>query len=268
MMRQSLLVVVLGSALLSLPAHAEKDRYDVGEAVPAFTLKAVNGDDVGETYIGIDRYFGPTAKDPKKTVVLSFFATWCEPCKKEMPLLAALYEAYKAKGLQVVLVSIDKEPDKVEQARTIAKDVGVKFPVLSDRFNIVAKRYFISKLPNVYVLNGEGKVTMVNVGYNEDISRGLVDEIRKGIGEPTSEPIPAEVQKQMAHAGSGAPASVVVPAEGGSQGGASGQTASAQGGTIPAPEAAEPAEDAGTKGKGKNKGKAKGKGKGKSKGGD
>src|SRR5207247_2809104 len=66
-----------------------------------FRSKAVNSEDIGDTYINIDRYYGQGAKEQKKALILSFFATYCEPCKKEMPYLAALYDSYKQKGLQV-----------------------------------------------------------------------------------------------------------------------------------------------------------------------
>jgi len=249
-------------------ARAEKDRYEVGEEIPSFTLKAVNGEDLGETYISIDRYFGAGAKDAKKALILSFFATYCEPCKREMPMLAALFDAYKAAGLQVVMVSIDKDADKIEVAKSLAKENGVKFPVLADRFNIVAKRYFVSKLPNLYLVGGDGKVLLVNVGYNDDVSKKLVEETRKAVGEATSSPIPEAVQKHMAKAGSGAPETVSVPTEdGGAPAGgapASGTLTPATGDAGAAPAAA--ADDDGpAKGKGKGKGKAKGKGKGKGK---
>jgi alkyl hydroperoxide reductase subunit AhpC len=255
--------VALVGVLAAGEARAEKDRYDVGEQVPSFTLKAVNGEDVGETYISIDRYFGAGAKDPKKAVLMSFFATYCEPCKKEIPLLSALYESYKAKGLQVVLVSIDKEAEKIDVAKALAKEAGVTFPVLSDRFNIVAKRYFISKLPNVYLLDAEGKVGMVNVGYNDDISRKLVDEIRKSLGEPTSEPPPASISKHM---GKGGGATVVVPVHDGAapEPAPGAITASDPAAKDPTPEKAGAVpEDDKTKGKAKAKAKAKGKKKGK-----
>lgn len=194
-------------------AMADRDRYNIGEEIPTFTLKALNGDILGESYISVDRYFGAAAKEPKKVLLLSFFASYCEPCKREMPLLAALYEAYKGKGLQVVLVSIDTDPEKIEVAKTLAKDNGVKFPVLSDRFNIVAKRYFVAKLPNSYLVSGEGKVVMANVGYNEDISKRMVDEIRKGVGEATSEPVPEAITKHMGQ--TGAPEAVNVKSDSG-----------------------------------------------------
>jgi thiol-disulfide isomerase/thioredoxin len=203
---KSWIVPLLSLGLVVASASAfgagEKDRYDVGEEIPTFTLRALNGDVLGESYICIDRYFGPNAKEPKKALLLSFFASYCEPCKKEMPLLAALYDSYKDKGLAVVLVSIDTEPDKIDVAKDLAKDAGVKFPVLSDRFNIVAKRYFVQKLPNSYLASSDGKVLMANVGYNEDISKRLVEEIRKAIGEPTSDPIPPHIAKYFGQGGS------------------------------------------------------------------
>lgn len=194
-------VLSLGLLVVARNASADRDRYDVGAEVPTFTLKAVNGDVLGESYITIDRYFGEGAKDPKKALMLSFFATYCEPCKREIPLLAALDEQYRDKGLQVVLVSIDTDAEKIEMARALAKDAGVRFPVLSDRFNIVAKRYLVAKLPNSYLVGPDGKVTMANVGYNEDISKRLIDEIRKALGEPTGEPVPDSIAKYLGHLG-------------------------------------------------------------------
>jgi alkyl hydroperoxide reductase subunit AhpC len=174
----------------AVEAHAEKDRYEVGEEVKNFTLKAINAEESGDPYVGINRFVGPDADMEKKAVVLSFFATYCEPCKQEMPFLAALYDHYRDKGLMVLLVTIDKEAEKIEEAKALAKEAHIKFPVLSDRFNIVAKRYYIEKLPCVYLVGADGKVAMVNVGYNDDISKNLLDNIRKAIGEPTTEPVP------------------------------------------------------------------------------
>jgi thiol-disulfide isomerase/thioredoxin len=186
--------VMLGTATAAL---ADKDRYDVGEAVKNFTLKVINSEEVGHPYLGIDRYYGTEAKEPKKAILLSFFATYCEPCKREMPYLAALYDTYGNKGLMILSVSIDKEGEKIDEVAALAKEAHVKFPILSDRFNIVAKRYFIEKLPCMYLVDGAGKVAMVKIGYNDDISRDLLDNIRTAIGEPTSDPVPDALARYM-----------------------------------------------------------------------
>src|SRR5262245_3416039 len=216
-----LLALVLMPALASA---ADKDRYDVGEEVPGFTLKVLNGDESGEPYVSVDKYYGAEAKEQKKAIILTFFATYCEPCKREMPFLAAMYDAYKDKGLQILSVSIDKENDKVDFAKDLAKQNNVHFPVLTDRFNIVAKRYFISKLPCVYVINGEGKVSQVNIGYSGDVTKGLLEMIKGLIGE-SGNPTPDSVAKFLTadHGGGGghgAPAEATATADkGGDKGG-------------------------------------------------
>jgi thiol-disulfide isomerase/thioredoxin len=176
---------------------AGKDRYEIGEAPSPFSLKTLNPIDAGMTWVRLDEVVGDKAKDKRKAVILTFFATYCEPCKREMPFLEALYKEYKDKGLLIVSLSIDKDEKEINAVKELAKKHGVTFPVLSDRFNIVAKRYYISKLPCVYLLDAGGKVAMVNVGYSDDISKKLLDQIRGAIGEPADAPIPAAIAKHM-----------------------------------------------------------------------
>ncbi len=166
-----------------LATAGSKEKFDVGEAAPTFALRAVNPEVIGENLVAVDRYFGADAKQPKKAVLLSFFATWCEPCKKELPFLAALYDTYKDKGLMVLSVSIDREAEQIDTIKTLASNVNAKYPVLSDRFNIVAKRYMVAKLPLVYVMSPDGKVAFSRVGFTEDTPRALAEEVRKLIGE-------------------------------------------------------------------------------------
>ncbi len=172
-----------------LSTAGSREKFDVGEAAPTFALRAVNPEVIGENLVAVDRYFGADAKQPKKAVLISFFATWCEPCKKEMPFLAALYDTYKDKGLMVLSVSIDREADQIDVIKTLATNANTKYPVLSDRFNIVAKRYMVAKLPLVYVMSPDGKVAFSRVGFTEDTPRALADEVRKLIGESAA-PMP------------------------------------------------------------------------------
>ncbi|MBI5509674.1 MAG: redoxin domain-containing protein [Deltaproteobacteria bacterium] len=193
-------VRVLFAVLLfasSVAQAAGKDRYEVGEAVNSFSLKALNTAESGMGWVRLDDFVGDKAKTRKKAVLLTFFATYCEPCKREMPFVEALYRQYKDAGLMVVSVSIDKEDKDLDIVKKLIKKHGVTFPVISDRFNIVAKRYFISKLPCVYLVDTDGKVAMVNVGYSDDISKKLLDQIRTALGEPLDAPIPPEIAAHM-----------------------------------------------------------------------
>ena len=176
-------------------AAAEREQYNVGEEVPSFTLKSVNADTANGQLVSLDTYLKARGKDPKKAVLISFFATYCEPCKHEMPYLAALYDEYKDRGFMVLSVSIDKEQDKVDFITALAKKSGVTYPVLWDHYNIVARRYIINKLPCVYLLTTEGKVALVKIGYDDDMSKQLLEQVRNVIGEPQSAPIPERLAK-------------------------------------------------------------------------
>ncbi|MBI5510552.1 MAG: TlpA family protein disulfide reductase [Deltaproteobacteria bacterium] len=261
MMRTTLALLGMFLAQTTAAQANEKDRFEVGEEVKNFTLKVVNTDEAGEPYVSVERYYGAEAKEPKKAILLSFFATYCEPCKREMPYLGALYNLYKDKGLMILSISIDKEADQIEFIKNLAKQSNVSFPVLSDRFNIVAKRFYISKLPCVYLVTGEGKVAFVNVGYNDDISRALLENIRKSIGEPTTDPVPDVLAKYMSgHPGEATTDAKTEPAPAGAEAAAAAKSAEAA-----AAEPAAPDTKAKGKAKGKDKGKAKGKGKKKGK---
>jgi peroxiredoxin len=174
----------------ALPAAALADDLAVGDPIKPFRLRSVNPKVAGKGFFGLSSHVGPGATEPKKAVLLSFFATYCKPCKKEMPFLAALDATYREKGLLVLSVSIDQEKEKIDQAKRLADEHGVKFPVLSDRFNIVAKRWGIAKLPCVYLIDGDGKVIMQKVGYKGGVTAELHAAVREALGEPSDTPVP------------------------------------------------------------------------------
>ena len=130
-----------------------------------------------------------------------------------VPQLSDRLSGLLEKELSAVLLS---PAAVIKEAGVLANAAGAKFPVLSDRFNIVAKRYMISKLPCVYIINGDGKVHMVNVGYSDDISKHLFDELRRALGISPDEPVPAVLASYLGTA-AGAEKSAV---EDGAQGGA------------------------------------------------
>jgi len=231
--------------------NGQKEKFDVGELAPTFALRAVNNDVIGENLVAVDRYFGTDAKQPKKAVLISFFATLCEPCKKEMPFLAALYDTYKDKGVMVLSVSIDREPDQIDVIKSLAAGANAKYPVLSDRFNIVAKRYMVSKLPLVYVMSPDGKVAFSRVGYTEDTPKALHDEIRRLIGE-TNAPIPDTIARYITGG------QTVADASKSGQGGDAVATATVNKTTTVSSSAT--TTDAGTSDATETKGKGKGKG--------
>jgi thiol-disulfide isomerase/thioredoxin len=178
------------------PAGAVQEGLKAGTAAPTFLLPVVN--EVADAQGKAVTKFGPgkwTAlpagnTDQKKLVVLSFFATYCDPCKKEMPELARLYDAYKDQGLGVMLVSIDKGDEQKQQIIELAKTSAVKFPVTHDRFQVVARRYAAERLPYMLMLDGTGNIKTVHVGYTEELKANLENEVRAGLGLEPLAPAP------------------------------------------------------------------------------
>lgn len=187
--------LVVVSSLAAAPARAGgapgNEGLQRGAAAPQFMLPVVN-DFAGGKKWGPGKWTGapdPKSTDaPKKLVIMSFFATYCDPCKKEMPELARIYEAYKEQGLGVMLVSIDKGDEQKQQIIELAKQNNVTFPVMHDRFQVVARRYFAERLPYMLMLDASGNVTNVHIGYTDEVKANLEHEVRAGLGLPPLTP--------------------------------------------------------------------------------
>jgi len=111
---------------------------------PDFTLKDVNGQT-----IHLKDFRG-------KSILLNFWATWCEPCKQELPSMQKLYESLNKKGIEVVAISIDRtDQGKVQE---YAKQYHLTFPVLLDPDQKIRKNYYIMGLPTSYLIDASGKL--------------------------------------------------------------------------------------------------------------
>ena len=97
-----------------------------------------------------------------KVVLVDFWASWCEPCLKELPELEKLHQQLAAQGVVIVGVSIDKER---QNAQELAARLGLKFKLLHDPEGKVAELYDPPKMPTSYVIDREGVVRFVNEGF-------------------------------------------------------------------------------------------------------
>jgi len=109
------------------------------EAVPpAFTLPSLGGGTI------------TLESQPGETVLVHFFATWCEPCREELPALVRL-ATRGAPSLKVLVISVAEVDARVQR---FIEPMAVRFPVLLDRDRAVAKAWRVSSLPTTFVLNG------------------------------------------------------------------------------------------------------------------
>jgi len=95
-------------------------------------------------------------------VFLNFWATWCPPCKEEMPSMERLYQRYKARGFTIVAISIDSgAPDGVAR---FVKKLGLTFPIGLDPKVEVANRYTVRALPSSFLIDRDGNTIAVALG--------------------------------------------------------------------------------------------------------
>ncbi len=113
-------------------------------------------------------YVGSEATESKKLLVVSFFANYCKPCKKELPFLNKLYEKYKDKGLLILAVNTDSDKEEINNVIQFINDNKLSFPVLKDSYNLIAQRYQIELFPSMFLIDSTGKIVDVTIGYDSN----------------------------------------------------------------------------------------------------
>jgi peroxiredoxin len=107
-----------------------------------------------------------------KTVVLNFWATWCPPCKKEIPDFIEVYSEYRDRG--VVFIGISNEDSAI--LRSFAEDFGINYCILVDSINITGQ-WGIRAIPTTFILDGNGRIIFENVGMmSRDQLTGALEE--------------------------------------------------------------------------------------------
>jgi len=114
-------------------------------------------------------------------VLLNFWATWCGPCREEMPHLEALYEKYKSLGFTLVAVNVENNPDGAK--KWLADNGPVTFPVLLDTKNEVSKLYKVETMPSTVVIAKDGTMRFVHHGYKTGYEGDYQNEVRQLLRE-------------------------------------------------------------------------------------
>ncbi len=154
----------------------KKEHQLLNKLVEIFRAPVFNRDVVKIGMFDISQYTGSEATTRKKLTLLTFYANYCAPCKKELPFLNKLYSEYKDKGFLVVAVNTDKDKEELEEVQAFIKNENLSYPVLKDSFNLIAQRYKIESFPTMFLINADGKIVDVTIGYDED-EAGLKSKI-------------------------------------------------------------------------------------------
>jgi len=137
-------------------------------ATPAFTLPARDGGN-----LSLEELKG-------EVVMINFWATWCGPCRQEMPLLEQIQARYEPLGFTIVGINV--EPDSAAAQEWLAK-VPVTFPILFDRKNEVAESFGVEGMPSSVFIDRAGNVRYVHRGYRPGDEAKYADMIRSLVKE-------------------------------------------------------------------------------------
>jgi peroxiredoxin len=160
------LIVVMIFAVLGLLILLQQWRYLVdGTATPAMPMSSRTVMAPDFSLRDLDGNVRRLASFRGRVVLLNFWATWCPPCQTEMPLLEALYQAYKDHGFQVVAVSSDVQGAEVVQP--FVTQHHLSFTTLLDATGQVARLYGVTSLPTTYLLDREGRLVTVVIGNHD-----------------------------------------------------------------------------------------------------
>lgn len=138
------------------------------DPAPDFTLQSSTGENVR------------LAEQRGQVVMLNFWASWCGPCRKEMPLLDAMSKRYSSAGF--VLYGVNVEEDNTD-AKKLLKELGVTFPALFDPESKASSLYNVDAMPTTVVIDKKGEIRFVNRGYKEGDENKYRDQIRELIKE-------------------------------------------------------------------------------------
>jgi peroxiredoxin len=170
-----IIVLVLFTSLITWKAKSLDRRLHEGSDASAqinkkaadFSLPALDG-----KTISLADYRG------NKKVVISYWASWCGPCRLELPMLADFYRKYHkdSSDFEILAISIDENRSAAEGFATSAK---LPFPVLLDVDNKVADSYSVESIPSMFVIDPKGTIVYGNTGMDEALETQLA--LRLGI---------------------------------------------------------------------------------------
>ena len=185
MKRQMIIMMVLiGSVLMAQDREVavvpDDDSVDpglkAGDIAPSWAL--MSGPGKFEFLKNLDRgkrkkLRKPMTQPDRHVVVLSFFATWCKPCMKELPHLQNLYEKYEGEKIKFFMIDITEATRTVRgledspKAGPFLADKGITMPILNDSRGVAKKRYGAKTLPRLYVVDKYRTIRLAKKGFDE-----------------------------------------------------------------------------------------------------
>lgn len=155
-------------AMVLLAVFNVQASSEMKEPAPNFTLKSNAGKN-----IKLSELRG-------EVVLLNFWASWCGPCRTEMPLLGKIHDKYKGMGFTVLGVNVEEDS---APAISIVNKTKINFPVLFDVSNSVSKLYHVSAMPSTVLIDRDGNMRYLHEGYKSGDENKYKEWIKKLLQE-------------------------------------------------------------------------------------
>ena len=143
-------IIIIITLFLSSMFAGNAISAELNKSAPDFTLKALSGENVRLKELS------------GQVVLINFWASWCGPCRKEMPLLDELHAKYSDLGFTVLGVNVEQQNQK---AKEFINELNVSFPILLDEQNTVSKLYDVEAMPTTVVIDRNSNLRYVHYGY-------------------------------------------------------------------------------------------------------
>jgi len=161
-------LILAGCLALFIVACGESPVATVGKPAPDFDTIDMKGN------------IWSLSKLKGQVVFLNFWATWCSPCREEMPAMQRLYTKLPKDKFKMIALFNNDKPAVVENF--VAK-LGITFPILSDESNIIGAKYGLTGLPETFIIDKQGVIREKFIGPAEWDSPEVVDMLTKYINE-------------------------------------------------------------------------------------
>jgi peroxiredoxin len=140
----------------------------LGEKAPDFTLKTLSGENLN------------LVEQRGSIIVINFWASWCGPCRTEMPILQEFHNQYQDLGVSVWGVNVEQEN---QAGLNYIRELGVDFPIFFDASNDVSANYDVEAMPTTVIIDRHGKVRSVFRGYQKGYEKKYAKVIKQLIRE-------------------------------------------------------------------------------------
>ena len=161
-------IILIGFTLVFSTSVTYAASQKISGKAANFTLKSRSGKNIKLSELRGD------------VVMLNFWASWCGPCRKEMPLLEKIHKKYKRLGFTLLGVNVEQNSSA---AKKYLKDVKVSFPILFDRTNKTSKLYDVSAMPTTILIDRNGNKRFLHKGYKPGYENDYKKQIKKLLRE-------------------------------------------------------------------------------------